>query len=101
MNFVVTLLQEQHQCIDDDDLGDDHNHRYMLDGGRDFCYDLQKKKCLLYFTDTLVLCVCICLCVGSRGYKVGDNSYETQCGWVQMGSPRQRPEFTHNNDCAA
>ena len=60
MNFVVTLLQEQHQCIDDDDMGDDHNHRYVLDGGRgcDFCYDLQKKKYLLKFTDTVVLCVC-------------------------------------------
>ena len=73
MNFVVTLLQEQHQCIDDDDLGDDHNHRYMLDGGRDSCYDLQKKN-------TVVLCVCIRLCVGSRGYETGDNSYEAQCG---------------------
>ena len=51
MNYVVTLLPEQHQCNDDDndDMTDDHNHRYILDGGRgcDFCYDLQKKKCLL------------------------------------------------------
>ena len=37
MNFVVTLLQEQHQCIDDDDMGDDHNHSYdhVL-----LCYDV-------------------------------------------------------------
>ena len=106
MNYVVTLLPEQHQCNDDDndDMTDDHNHRYILDGGRgcDFGYVLQKKKCLLKFTDTVVvLCVCIRLCVGSRGYETGDNSYEAQCGWVQMGSPRQRPEFTDNNDYAA
>ena len=103
MNYVVTLLPEQHQCNDDDndDMTDDHYHRYILDGC-DFGYDLQKKKCLLKFTDTVVvLCVCIRLCVGSRGYETGDNSYEAQCGWVQMGSPRQRREFTDNNDYAA
>ena len=103
MNYVVTLLPEQHQCNDDDndDMTDDHYHRYILDAC-DFGHDLQKKKCLLKFTDTVVvLCVCIRLCVGSRGYKIGDNSYEAQCGWVQMGSPRQRPEFTDNNDYAA
>ena len=80
MNYVVTLLPEQHQCNDDDndDMTDDHYHRYILDGC-DFGYDLQKKKCLLKFTDTVVvLCVCIRLCVGSRGYKIGDNSYEAQ-----------------------
>ena len=48
MNYVVTLPPEQHQCNDDDndDMTDDHNHRYILDGC-DFGYDLQKKKCLL------------------------------------------------------
>ena len=59
-----------------------------------------KRKSVCFSLQTH-LCVCIRQCVGSRGYEIGDNSYEAQCGWVHMGSPRQRPEFTDNNDYAA
>ena len=69
MNFVVTLLPEQHQCSngdDNDDMTDDHNHRYILDGC-DFGYDLQKKKCLLKFTDTVVVLAFVSVYVWGAG----------------------------------